>query len=230
MRKKIIIDRDFLYQEYIQKRKTLTQIASQFGTSINPIRRLLKEYGIEMRDISDCQIRKKRDYQDKEWLINEYLIKEKSIMKIAKQERVSALIIHKWLKKLGVDLRDKGFYYIGKKNCNFNGYKINNNGYVADKVSGHKRSDRDGYVFRHILVMEKQIKRPLEKGEVVHHRNGDKTDNSKSNLQLFLNMSEHLKFEGQILRFAKRLIWSNDFPKKHRKIIEKYFQEFISKK
>lgn len=44
----------------------------------------------------------------------------------------------------------------------------------------------------HILVAEKKIGRRLKEDEVVHHINGDKTDNRPENLQVMTN-SEHVK-------------------------------------
>ena len=51
-----------------------------------------------------------------------------------------------------------------------------------------------GYVREHRVVMEYFIKRYLEPQEVVHHRNGIKTDNRISNLMLFKNEKEHRKY------------------------------------
>ncbi|MFA5307029.1 MAG: HNH endonuclease signature motif containing protein [Candidatus Babeliales bacterium] len=48
----------------------------------------------------------------------------------------------------------------------------------------------DGYRFEHHLVMEQQIKRRLTDDEVVHHINGNKSDNRIENLQL-TTKSEH---------------------------------------
>jgi hypothetical protein len=51
--------------------------------------------------------------------------------------------------------------------------------------------------------MEEHIGRYLKPGEVVHHIDGDKTNNDISNLMLLTN-SDHMKLHA-ILRRAKKL-------------------------
>jgi len=50
---------------------------------------------------------------------------------------------------------------------------------------------KDSGIYVHIWIMEKHIGRKLRKGEVVHHLNGNKLDNSYDNLMLFSNQKEH---------------------------------------
>ena len=46
-------------------------------------------------------------------------------------------------------------------------------------------------VHRH--VAERKMGRKLRKGEVVHHKNRNKTDNRRSNLKVFKNQKKHHK-------------------------------------
>lgn len=55
-----------------------------------------------------------------------------------------------------------------------------------------RRKSKNSYISR--LVMEKILGRPLKNVEIVHHINGDKTDNGPENLRLFSSQSEHARF------------------------------------
>lgn len=82
-----------------------------------------------------------------------------------------------------------------EKNGNWNGgVWVTNRGYRKLLVHGHPRADRDGYVLEHVIVMEESIGRRLNKGEVIHHKNHDKTDNSIDNLMLFATHADHIRF------------------------------------
>ena len=63
-----------------------------------------------------------------------------------------------------------------------------------DDVIGQAMIDRRStrqYVQEHRLVMAHHLGRPLERGEVVHHIDGVKSNNQLSNLRLFRSNSEH---------------------------------------
>lgn len=81
-----------------------------------------------------------------------------------------------------VDRRPKG-----PKHYNWKGNRWKNSGgYISMKDENGKE------VYEHRYLMAKHLGRKLDRSEVVHHLNGDKTDNRIENLELLSN-SEHTR-------------------------------------
>lgn len=53
-------------------------------------------------------------------------------------------------------------------------------------------ADKRGYVREHRLNMARHIGRPLSQSEIVHHKDGDRTNNDIGNLVLARNQTEHM--------------------------------------
>lgn len=80
------------------------------------------------------------------------------------------------------------------KNPNWKGGRsITSHGYVLVRVGiGHPLADCRGYAYEHRLIAEKIIGRPLKAGELVHHKNGNKKDNSEGNIEVVQSIAAHL--------------------------------------
>ena len=74
-----------------------------------------------------------------------------------------------------------------RKNGEGKKWHIVGNGYVVRYEPKNSNSGPNGQVYQHRHVMSKIIGRPLKKGENVHHKNGNRQDNSPSNLELWAN-------------------------------------------
>lgn len=83
---------------------------------------------------------------------------------------------------------------LGQKSSSWRGGRHHRlDGYTLVKVYDHPNSINN-YIFEHRLVMEKHLGRLLKNDEVVHHINGNRSDNRLENLKLFKNSAEHNKF------------------------------------
>lgn len=84
---------------------------------------------------------------------------------------------------------------IGNKNAWKGGMKCDGYGYLQIMVPKGCRfscmGDNKGYIRLHRLLMAEYLQRPLYPEEVVHHINGNITDNQIENLKLLENKSKH---------------------------------------
>jgi len=73
------------------------------------------------------------------------------------------------------------------------------NGYPIIYRPNHPRCNHDGYIYQHIEVAENKIGRFLKYGEVVHHRDQNRSNNDPSNLLIFLLNQTILHFTNIIV-------------------------------
>src|SRR4051812_48400969 len=84
-------------------------------------------------------------------------------------------LVHKVLKKAGVEMRPRGWCnQEGSRNVAWKGGRTTDkSGYSLVLSPGHPMVDSHGYVREHRLVAEKHLGRYLLLEEVVHHKNDD---------------------------------------------------------
>ena len=84
----------------------------------------------------------------------------------------------------------------------------NNHGYWVVPVPADERwlADGERRMAEHRLVMARALDRPLYSDEVVHHRNGDRTDNRLVNLELWTTSHPSGQRVDDKVRFALRIL------------------------
>ena len=93
-------------------------------------------------------------------------------------------------------------YNRGENNPNWKGgVARGSHGRCLIKKAEHPRANNKGYVFRYFLVVEKATGKYLPMSAVVHHVDGDQTNDHPSNLVVCENSSYH-----QLIHWRKRAI------------------------
>lgn len=104
--------------------------------------------------------------------------------------------IEEWLKKKFCKHKCYSDYNIGIKNCAWKGGRcVSPQGYIRISVGKKVRA------YEHRLVVEKSLGRKLKHDEHIHHIDGNKTNNSLSNLKVLTNeehRKEHMKTQSRV--------------------------------
>lgn len=79
------------------------------------------------------------------------------------------------------------------------GYELVRKGIVPAKTKGAR------YILKHRLVMEEYLRRPLLKSEIVHHKNGNRSDNRIQNLEI-MSQAKHAKLHYKVDRKTGRFL------------------------
>lgn len=181
MRKKWLLSKETLIDEYINKQKPMRQIAEEHEVAVGTVYNYMKGYGIESRKDMPEETRKRVSEKLKGGTHYKPPLSDES--------------------KRRISISKKGKFRI---HTEFGGHtKKRRDGYIAVYAPDNPSANKDGYVMEHVLVMEKAIGRTLESNEVVHHINHIRTDNRIENLML-MTRGEHTKFHA-IERRKKRM-------------------------
>jgi len=107
----------------------------------------------------------------------------------------------------------------------------------------------DGYIFEHILVVEEKMASLLSKHSVIHHTDGNRSNNNYNNLVVFKNLAAHNtahREERSLLHFGNKqalkckFCGSYDLPENlyvppkgsphHRHCFNRYYKKYLTTK
>lgn len=90
----------------------------------------------------------------------------------------------------GCNAKRKSLAHTGRK-------RRNANAYIVVHRPDHPMSDKAGRLLEHRLVMSEHLGRLLEPREVVHHKDGNRSNNAIENLELMSGHKEHAATHAQ---------------------------------
>ena len=141
-------------------------------------------------------------YTDKQWLEEKYLEERLTHKDIANLCGVVRTTISKWCKRFNIETRE----IKGCEHPNWKGGRYQDkDSYWYILKSEHPRANKSGYILEHILITEEKLGRYLKDGEVVHHIDGDRTNNNPSNLYV-CEKGEHHSLHWKMNSMIKTLL------------------------
>ena len=84
-------------------------------------------------------------------------------------------------------------FMVGPKAAHWKGGVKRDRTRVLWHMPWHHLADAKGYVYRYQIAAELALSRPLLRGEVVHHIDGDDQNDHPDNLQVLPGQSEHCR-------------------------------------
>ena len=166
-------------------------------------------------------------YTNRKWLSDRYNVDKLRMLDIADLCNVQYATIQRWMKKLGVRSRSSSERHKGVWNGRWKGGRQfhksfrNGGGYILIPINGKRYRE-------HRLVMEKYLRRKLLRSEIVHHKDGNSTNNDINNLQLFPSLTQHQRYEDTLNTFAKQILFGSKKPDNHFKLLS-LFNKILSK-
>lgn len=106
----------------------------------------------------------------------------------------------------------------GEGNPNYLGRSITSQGYIIlnhPDFKNHPNAQATGRILEHVKVMSDSLGRPLIKGEEVHHKNGNRSDNRIENLELWT------RSHPTGVRVIDLYTWAQDYIKQYQSGIDK---------
>jgi hypothetical protein len=185
--KKFFVSEGELQESYSELQSTL-KVAAKYSVSKKLILNYLKKYGIN-RPPNCADETVKRIVE---------LASGNKAFDIATKLNLSLCIVNKHIRKHNIKIQR---YH--------KGFTKTSNGYILVFNPDHPNARKHGYVSQHVLLMSEKIGRALNDNEVVHHIDGNKSNNNMDNLELMAKF-DHKSFHSKQPRKRKSLVTNLD--------------------
>lgn len=171
-----------MMQRY-QTGEATENLVRDYGVSLTIVRRIARRHGVPIRSVGQ---------QPRRWTDDDLQhIRQWCAERVTLEEIALRLHMHTSNLRRIMDRYDipRPFELRGERSGSWMGGRaLTGEGYVLvyiapdDPFASMRR--QNGYVSEHRIVMARALGRVLRSDEVVHHKNGDRTDNRLENLQL----------------------------------------------
>lgn len=205
-----VLTKEFLEEEYVNKRKFAREIARDVGCSTASVTNYLRRHDIEIEPRYEDRKgylgskNPAREVLTKEYLLREYVGKNRSQSSIAKELICSNTLVREALIKHGIEVnKNKNQCFYGEDNISFSNYVTEDKGYLCIRLPNHPKANNRGYVRLHVILAEYFYNTEVSKDEVVHHHNEDKQDNRKENLEI-MEKVEHDRYHTTLRHLKAR--------------------------
>ena len=148
--------------------------------------------------------------------MHEYVILQKSVKQIRRENGWGVNTIKRWLRKYDIPIRQIDNKIVHEQMAHklenhprWGERKRKTNGkYLLLHIPEHPTASKYGYVFEHRIVAESIIGRVLNDNEFVHHIDMDSKNNKIENL-FITSKSGHKKAHGSLSRLCAKLLKNN---------------------
>ena len=199
------LTKEILFDLYWNQNKSICEIARIFKIHNTTIFKKLKKFGIRIKSRWEARggrptFIKWRKILTREFLIKEYIDKEKNMLCIAKEQGTVHSIVQKYLKEYCISIRSrsecqKGIQ-IGKKHWNWcGGLKDGHTSFFLR--TRYKIRKRDNYICQCCGITEEEHYEKFNKNLLVHHIDFNKLNDDEKNL-ITLCRSCHSKINGDL--------------------------------
>jgi hypothetical protein len=184
---------------------SLSDVGEVLGCHRETIKRWLIRYGLPIKGRGRSGKAKRavnKPLEDKEWLVKQ--LETKTVIELARELGTTEFCVWHWRKVHGLEtdisrseaIKDglRKAYPQGRSGSdhpNWKGGRRKQGEYIYAYTPDHPNATKSGYVMEHRLVMEEVLGRYLESDEIVHHVDGNKSNNDPDNL-IAMKRGEHV--------------------------------------